>query len=125
VAVVTSPERIVRALAAADPRPSGGEWWDRCALCEAANSSGDTEDHKPDCPWRLAVEWVAAQDGRATVDPEPCDYCQEKGREWTPECEANKSGDYGHDDSRARADESMRLAEIHAAAFDEGQRRGQ
>ena len=28
----------------------------------------------------------------ASGDPEPCDYCNTKGRSWTPECEENKHG---------------------------------
>ena len=27
---------------------------------------------------------------RFRADPEPCDYCQTKGRDYTPECEANR-----------------------------------
>ncbi len=55
------PETIVRALAAAD----AGEHCDygeSCAICGAGRPDGDkplVTDHDRDCPWRLAVEWVA------------------------------------------------------------------
>ncbi len=50
-------EQIVRALAAADPIGPDKPW---CDLCR-----GNKDGHDPDCPWRLAVEWVAAEDCRA------------------------------------------------------------
>lgn len=59
---MATAEQIVRALAAAVPRTH----YDRgeCNLCEAMadNTVGAVDQHEPDCPWRLAVEWVAAAD---------------------------------------------------------------
>ncbi len=52
-----TPEKIVRALAAADPMQT---YEDDCALCSSAVAPGDP--HEPDCPWRLAVEWVASHE---------------------------------------------------------------
>ncbi len=60
-------EQIVRALAAADPTYVDHEGDRECALCDAWTlrfASG----HAPDCPWRLAVEWVAAQDAAEPGD---------------------------------------------------------
>ncbi len=55
-------EEIVRALAAADLAPGG----DSCRLCGPAGFEPESvADHEPDCPWRLAVEWVAAQEREA------------------------------------------------------------
>lgn len=48
-------EQIVRALAAADPIDNG-----QCLLC-VWNPESPAE-HKADCPWRLAVEWVASRE---------------------------------------------------------------
>lgn len=60
-------EQIVRALAAANPltndRPEGPS---HCVLCDGP-SDGRCVDHEPDCPWRLAVEWVAADRERAAL----------------------------------------------------------
>jgi hypothetical protein len=61
-------ERIVRALASADPKAFSSFEERVCGLCWAKPVTGDIEDvelldptkHKPDCPWRLAKEWVAA-----------------------------------------------------------------
>jgi hypothetical protein len=56
---VPPAEQIVRALAAADLAQGG----DQCRLCGPAGFEPESlADHEPDCPWRLAVEWVAAQD---------------------------------------------------------------
>ncbi len=65
-----TPEAIVRALAAATEPIDAS--YKLCALC-----GGRYEDdpHEPDCPWRLAVEWVAANDRRG--DP-ICPDCREK-----------------------------------------------
>lgn len=64
-------EEIVRALAAADPvvvsaLNSGWEYAGTCygpdyacGVCRTEASLAP-ETHKPDCPWRLAVEWVEA-----------------------------------------------------------------
>lgn len=64
IPAMTTAEQIVRALAAAVPRTH----YDRgeCNLCEAMadNTVGAVDQHEPDCQWRLAVEWVAAQDGQ-------------------------------------------------------------
>jgi hypothetical protein len=56
-------EQIVRALAVADA-PVEAEFG-QCMLCPAefrTRDEGykDPARHKPDCPWRLAREWVAA-----------------------------------------------------------------
>ncbi len=53
-------EQIVRALAAADPTVSSGEW-DWCGTCDSRWPI-EADDHDPACPWRMAVEWVAEQD---------------------------------------------------------------
>jgi hypothetical protein len=64
---MTSPEQIVRALAAADPTDwiDGGAY---CGVCGGGPPIGRpmaepmrVADHMADCPWRLSVEWVAAQ----------------------------------------------------------------
>lgn len=61
-------EGIVRALAA-EEAPVDGEFF-YCHLCKADWGLGAFEapynnpaEHKPDCPWRLAREWVAANPG--------------------------------------------------------------
>ncbi len=55
-------EQIVRALAAVDPGPDA----QGCRFCEGWVGRGyawhPPTPHDADCPWRLAVEWVAAQD---------------------------------------------------------------
>ncbi len=68
---VCTPEAIVRALAAADPRHhiEGTAWQITCGLCSPvarpdSRAAPTTEGHEPDCPWRLAVEWCAAEDTR-------------------------------------------------------------
>lgn len=48
-------EQIVRALAAREPIHDGS-----CAICQTYRLDAE---HQPDCPWRLAVEWVAVQGG--------------------------------------------------------------
>jgi len=57
-------EQIVRALAAADPICEDA--WYGCGLCGSVGVQADP--HEPDCPWRLAVEWVAAQDDREAAE---------------------------------------------------------
>lgn len=58
-------EEIVRTLAAKSAPQCDSIPPRTCLLCEA-EAQGDAywlagpEEHKPDCPWRLAVEWVAA-----------------------------------------------------------------
>ncbi len=55
------PETIVRALAALDPRANLTGDLD-CPFCCAYIGDPRDDDwitHEPDCPWRLAVEWVA------------------------------------------------------------------
>ena len=65
-------ERIVRALAAGSPVTHQNDWhW--CELCDA-DLPIRSGDHEPECPWRLAVEWVAAQQrtepgGNDTTNP--------------------------------------------------------
>lgn len=71
-------EQIVRALAALDPDYHTTGMWHGCGLCEAALPVYVT-DHKPDCPWRLAVEWVAQQD--------VVDHCQVCGASPTGRCD--------------------------------------
>lgn len=57
-------EQIVRALAAADPVVMRSDGYLRCGLCTVNGFSPlPAEKHWDDCPWRLAVEWVAEQDG--------------------------------------------------------------
>ncbi len=62
-----TPEAIVRALAAADPFYRDDEDDLTCGLCGAWGPYDDGRElpHKPDCSWRLSVEWVTAGDGRA------------------------------------------------------------
>lgn len=56
-------EQIVRALAVADPVEHQPGWPAVCGLCTAEGKGNRfVEEHEPDCPWRLAVEWVAAQE---------------------------------------------------------------
>lgn len=71
---MTSPEQIVRALAAAEPIYDG-----HCAMCHVHRLD---DEHKPDCPWRLAVEWVAAQ---VVEDPDgrTGDYFRHRGHDST------------------------------------------
>ncbi len=62
--VSATAEQIVRALAAASPVVHRSDGWARCGVCAAGGYIGDgrdADDHDPDCPWRLAVEWVDAQ----------------------------------------------------------------
>lgn len=59
-------ELIVRALAAADA-PVEAEFG-MCMLCPMEFRTlderyKDPSAHEPDCPWRLAREWVAANPG--------------------------------------------------------------
>lgn len=54
-------EQIVRALAATDPVSTDGVWI-QCKLCYDDHAEGRPLEHEPECPWRLAVEWVAEQD---------------------------------------------------------------
>jgi hypothetical protein len=68
-------EQIVRALAATSPID-----WDgyKCALCGAMQTTAALAPvislarpegpHEPDCPWLMAVEWVAEN---ATAEAEP------------------------------------------------------
>lgn len=52
-------ESIVRSLAATEPSDSEGY---ACGVClrVGATERSDTEAHPAECPWRRAVEWVAA-----------------------------------------------------------------
>lgn len=52
-----SPEEIVRALAAV--KPACCDATECCTLCDGHGWQA-SEGHEPDCPWRLAVEWVEA-----------------------------------------------------------------
>lgn len=57
-----TPEQIVRALAGADPAQRTGAWCGLCGTVLIAQPGDEAKrDHEPDCPWRLAVEWVAEQ----------------------------------------------------------------
>lgn len=51
-------EEIVRALAHADPHWYATGMWHGCVFCDASLPT-KPEAHEADCPWRLAVEWVA------------------------------------------------------------------
>jgi hypothetical protein len=63
-----TPEQIVRALAAADLTVQD-HGLTGCALCDRYLPVL-TADHEPDCPWRLAVEWVSEQESREWADDE-------------------------------------------------------
>lgn len=58
-----TPEAIVRAIAAADPVVYRGDYhYVLCSMCGVEKwPRFDVDEHKPDCPWRLAAEWVAAR----------------------------------------------------------------
>lgn len=71
-----SAEQIVRALAAADPFAVPDEGVMLCVFCPGRDALDakpvrprTLADHASDCPWRLAVEFVAEQDGRACPRP--------------------------------------------------------
>jgi hypothetical protein len=75
VEVVPGLERIVRALAAADP---GDYDTHECSLCDGRTWDGTREvDDQPPiqelhdaaCPWRLAREWVAANPSFTEMGP--------------------------------------------------------
>jgi hypothetical protein len=68
--VVPGPERIVRALAARN-YPTDDSGYDVCGLCEASDHDGQFGPliHEPDCPWRLAREWVAANPSFTEMGP--------------------------------------------------------
>lgn len=79
-------EQIVRALAAASPLTDYGGGL-RCAMCRASIDTSDTgavllASHEPDCPWRLAVEWVKGQDVDTVAvllpDGRRCPLCDEQ-----------------------------------------------
>jgi hypothetical protein len=71
--------QIIRALAAAEPVACIGEDL-VCALCDSDRWVPDM-DHEPDCPWRQAVEWVAAQeDRRAAREFSPVERHQQLAR---------------------------------------------
>lgn len=53
----TAAEEIVRALAAATPMQTHE---DGCSLCSSWETVAALHEH--DCPWRLAVEWVAREE---------------------------------------------------------------
>lgn len=58
-----TPEQIVRALAAADPLD---DVYGVCWHCRSV-------DHDVACPWRLAVEWVAAPEGARMFEVHRCE----------------------------------------------------
>lgn len=66
-------EQIVRALAASDPVGFDNQEEPACTLCEAAlwnrmpQPLDDPATHDPNCPWRLAREWVAQAGQPASV----------------------------------------------------------
>lgn len=65
-------EIIVRALAAGDPTAADEhDGTPYCTLCDTAKWNGLARpaNHDPDCPWRLAVEWVSLS--AAAVRPGP------------------------------------------------------
>ncbi len=56
-----TPEAIVRALAAKNPVAYNRvAYADACTVCLAERGVVTGLHHHSDCPWRLAVEWVAA-----------------------------------------------------------------
>lgn len=62
-----TPEEILRALAESNPiaHEMMGDTEDYfCVLCESGTPL-KTDDHSPVCPWRLAVEYIAAIDNLA------------------------------------------------------------
>lgn len=61
-------EQIVRALATADPWYADDDERHYCALCGSRLDRGQADDHEPDCPWRLAVEWVQGADATRCGD---------------------------------------------------------
>ena len=52
-------DRIVRMLAAIDPITEGPNYWHWCVVCNERLVLS-VDDHPETCPWRLAVEYVAA-----------------------------------------------------------------
>lgn len=61
--MIPTAEDIVRALAAQDNPIVEG--YDTCIFCEAKLGSGWANDecdaeHSPECPYRQAMEWIAA-----------------------------------------------------------------
>ncbi len=66
-------EQIVRALAARGPVAeviTAADEHRHCTLCHVERGPAvplDDFNHQPDCPWRLAVEWVAAHPLREGV----------------------------------------------------------
>jgi hypothetical protein len=60
----THAATIVRALAATDPVAYEGDRTEGdyvCAVCQQYAEDAGSVEHAPDCPWRLAVEWVARE----------------------------------------------------------------
>lgn len=58
-----TPEEIIRALVEATT-VAGDDNYHWCVLCQAG-APLVLKDHSPVCPWRLAVEYVAAIDNLA------------------------------------------------------------
>ncbi len=54
-------EQIVRELAANQPTVDSGDAWHQCGLCQKSLPV-DEEDHRADCLWRRAREWVREAD---------------------------------------------------------------
>ena len=59
VSSIREQEAIVRALAAAHPVGEDNSGTAVCMLCAGQSVTYDPPAHDADCPWRLAVEWVA------------------------------------------------------------------
>lgn len=77
-------EEIVRALAEKEPIEDDGEYhW--CVLCKV-DLPTKPEDHKPDCPYRMAHEWIEAQTPKVCVN---CHGPIEPGQRLCEECSAS------------------------------------
>lgn len=61
-------EEIVRAMAENEPIEYGDDesLWHGCILCKVSLTTS-ADDHAPTCPYRMAVEWVAAHAQEKTV----------------------------------------------------------
>lgn len=90
-----TPEAIVRALAAADPTAEIGEGERtsiECVLCGGELQFPHGVCHELDCPWRLAVEWVAASRGPHD-DAAALEHCRTLARLIRHGIEALSDGD--------------------------------
>lgn len=61
-----APEAITRAIADSSPHGHDGDFhW--CVFCDVTLPV-KVDDHAPACPWRLAVEWTAANPAAPTSE---------------------------------------------------------